>query len=41
MTIIVCVSYTYRNTFIGHNEGTDHGADQRAYKEQIAGAHRR
>ncbi len=32
--------YLVCNTFIVHNEGTDHGADQRAPKEEIAGAHR-
>src|SRR5689334_22651507 len=32
--------YLVCKSFIGHNEGTDHGADQCTPKEKIAGAHR-
>ena len=36
------MSYTWSAAvFIGHNEGTDHDADQRIPKEEIAGADRR
>ena len=36
------MSYTWSgNHLIGQHEGTDHGADERIPKEEIAGADRR